>query len=671
MKVKIILIGFFVVVTSIFFAFTKFSVADNICAPNSGYLWWSGSWTSSMVPMSSSTKYALVNSPIYVSSLGNVGIGTMNPNYKLQVNGTTSADRFCIIPITGPVSCITSWATGTITVSGSPSSNQVAFWTGTSSISGDNNFVWNASTRSLGIGTTSPQANLHINGTTTANQFFGKFNASNIRPGTFGDIINMSTSTYGFIGSVAIETTTIPSTTSLNAKNYIRSDRGFCIGDSCFDNWGVNYWALTGTTLYPASTSWNVAIGTTTIDSTYNHKLQVAGTVGITNGGLVIGNTPQIGNWNSKVPLNNTLTSIPVNGIRSLSMTIGSDGLPIITYNNTSSQLIFIKCHSLDCSSNSSITIDTSSLRSEVIIGSDGFPVIASVPSVGSNLRVIKCNDIFCNNRSFKIVDSGISSNGVSLDIDSLTGSPIMAYFKSNSIAILRCNDSSCNGTSSTLIVISSNLWGRPIMRIGSDGLPIIAFYELLSADPPSSTLKVMKCNDMSCSNPPVITKIAEVDDYYVDISMAIGNDGLPLIFYGFSRPGGLSWPNLFVKCNSNSCNSFSTSSLNYGIVLDINNNTIYYSSMIIDSNGLPIIVFRYGSNLYLIFSKCYRADCLIDSKPVFNVVLDSNTGGFSSPGVPIAIGSDGLPIIAYPYYNYIRILKCGSENCIPYWSRR
>ncbi|MFN4945264.1 MAG: hypothetical protein ACK5FG_01050, partial [Chryseotalea sp.] len=49
-------------------------------------------------------------------------------------------------------------------VSGSGAVNQVAYWTGTSAINGDNNMVYDSKNGYLGLATTSPKGNLHVNG---------------------------------------------------------------------------------------------------------------------------------------------------------------------------------------------------------------------------------------------------------------------------------------------------------------------------------------------------------------------------------------------------------------------------------------------------------------------------------------------------------------------------
>lgn len=56
---------------------------------------------------------------------------------------------------------------GTGTVTGSGAAGQVTYWTGASTVSGNNNLFWDAANERLGIGTTTPGHKLQINGTGT------------------------------------------------------------------------------------------------------------------------------------------------------------------------------------------------------------------------------------------------------------------------------------------------------------------------------------------------------------------------------------------------------------------------------------------------------------------------------------------------------------------------
>jgi hypothetical protein len=190
--VGISLLAFFAL---FYFFFFKSSEAQ-VCLPLSGYLVWPGTWESGWVPMASTTQYVLTRSPIYVSG-SNVGIGTRSPVYTFQVNGDISGTRLCI-----GSDCRSVWPVGGIT--GSGSSGQVTFWTGATSIGGDNNLFWDNTNKRLGIGTTTPQTSLHVIGNITANTFLGTINAANVSSGQFG--ANTGGGNYSFPGNVGIGT---------------------------------------------------------------------------------------------------------------------------------------------------------------------------------------------------------------------------------------------------------------------------------------------------------------------------------------------------------------------------------------------------------------------------------------------------------------------------------
>ncbi|GIW67472.1 MAG: hypothetical protein KatS3mg096_340 [Candidatus Parcubacteria bacterium] len=180
-----------------FLSFFK-STSAQVCLPLNGYLVWPGTWESGRIPMASTQQYTLSSSPFYVSG-NNVGLGTTNPVYTFQVNGDISGTRLCI-----GSDCRNVWPGGGI--AGSGSAGQVAFWTGTSNISGDNALFWDNINKRLGIGTISPQTSLHVAGNITANTFLGTINAANISSGQFG--ANTGGGNYYFMGNVGIGMTT-------------------------------------------------------------------------------------------------------------------------------------------------------------------------------------------------------------------------------------------------------------------------------------------------------------------------------------------------------------------------------------------------------------------------------------------------------------------------------
>jgi hypothetical protein len=104
-------------------------------------------------------------------------------------------------------------------------------------------------------------------------------------------------------------------------------------------------------------------------------------------------------------PRPNTITSVDTGGDVGVdtSITIGTDGLPVISYyDNTNYDLKVAKCGNSACSSGNTITsVDTGGnvgLYTSITIGTDGLPVISYYDYTNYNLKVAKCANPFCLN---------------------------------------------------------------------------------------------------------------------------------------------------------------------------------------------------------------------------------------------------------------------------------
>jgi len=112
------------------------------------------------------TKFVIKNN-------GNVGIGTTNPQYPLDVNGTINATTLAI-----GGTAITSTATELNMLDGTTvAAGGALFGDGTKIAQDVSNFFWDDTNNRLGIGTSAPAVNLHVLGTTE--QFRLGYDASN------------------------------------------------------------------------------------------------------------------------------------------------------------------------------------------------------------------------------------------------------------------------------------------------------------------------------------------------------------------------------------------------------------------------------------------------------------------------------------------------------------
>jgi len=215
--------------------------------------------------MASTTQYVLKRSPIYVSG-SNVGIGTTLPVYTFQVNGDISGTRLCI-----GSDCRSNWPGGGI--AGSGSSGQVTFWTGSTSVGGDNNLFWDNTNKRLGIGTTTPQTSLHVVGNVTANTFLGTISAANVSSGQFG--ANTGGGNYYFMGNVGIGTTAPNNLLQVvDLINFNNTDFNTFLGYQAGKNVvaGAQYNTFIGyqagfmsSTAASSTAGWNTAIGYQTL----------------------------------------------------------------------------------------------------------------------------------------------------------------------------------------------------------------------------------------------------------------------------------------------------------------------------------------------------------------------------------------------------------------------
>ena len=361
------------------------------------------------------------------------------------------------------------------------------------------------------------------------------------------------------------------------------------------------------------------------------------------------------------------------------SLTIGTDGLPIISYEGSGNfNLSVVHCTAVDCSTHGTPTVldntTNAGVNSSITIGSDGLPIISYAgccSGPGINLSVVHCTAVDCSTHgAVTVLDSTPGSGSSSSITVGSDGLPVVSYQGSNAsfvsnLSVVHCTavDCSTHGAA-TVLDSTASAGGGTSVTIGSDGLPIISYNG--NSGGSNGNLSVVHCTALDCSTHGAVTLLDNTSGAIFSTSVTVGSDGLPIIGYSvtfiFALNGNLS----AVHCTAVDCSTHGTAT-----VLDSTPLAGAGASVIIGTDGLPVISYTgtNSGNRNLNVVHCTTADCSAHG-PL--TVLDNtpNTGGRTS----VTIGTDGLPIISYRGQSgnpNLSVMHCANILCAPPFVRR
>jgi len=218
---------------------------------------------------------------------------------------------------------------------------------------------------------------------------------------------------------------------------------------------------------------------------------------------------------------------------RDPSIAIGTDGFPVISYENfTGNGLMLAHCTNVSCSTHDSSTLTSGGKDSSIAIGTDGFPVI-SYNDGSNNLGLIHCltvscgveSDIFINDTPVLLDASSIGVISIAIGTD---GFPIISYRTSTTLKVVHCTNVSCSTNDSPITLDSQGSVGAfNSIAIGTDGFAVISYYDATKGD-----LKVVHCTNVSCStnDPPIAVDSRGFVGRHT--SIASGSDGYYVVSY-------------------------------------------------------------------------------------------------------------------------------------------
>jgi predicted regulator of Ras-like GTPase activity (Roadblock/LC7/MglB family) len=237
-------------------------------------------------------------------------------------------------------------------------------------------------------------------------------------------------------------------------------------------------------------------------------------------------------------PRSNTLTTVDSGGNVGfdISITIGTDGLPVVSYyDSTNGDLKVAKCGNAACSSGNVLSTVDSGFNvgryTSIAIGTDGLPVISYYVVTTQDLKVAKCGNAACSSgNTITTVDSAgwlgeYSSIAIGTD-----GLPVISYLDGTykDLKVAKCGNAACSsGNTITTVDSGGDVGWCTSIAIGTDGLPVISYFDYTNFD-----LKVAHCGNASCSSGNTITTIDSAGYVGQFASITIGTDGLPVISY-------------------------------------------------------------------------------------------------------------------------------------------
>ena len=309
-------------------------------------------------------------------------------------------------------------------------------------------------------------------------------------------------------------------------------------------------------------------------------------------------------------PFASTLSTVDSTGDvgQYTSITLGADGLPVISYYDaTNFDLKVAKCINAACNgANTVTTVDSAGdvgRYTSITLGADGLPVISYYGGPNFDLKVAKCINAACTGVSIvTTVDSGPpGSTGVGVgQYTSITlgadGLPVISYYDATNfnLKVAKCINAACTGVSTVTTVDSTRAVGRyNSITLGADGLPLISYVDVFNGN-----LKAAKCSNAECIGAMTLSTVSSgaIGRY---TSITLGADGLPVISY--SGNGLL----LVARCINAACTGGSA-------VTRVDSAAgAQYTSITLGADGLPVISYYYITNGDLKVAKCTSASCV------------------------------------------------------------
>lgn len=337
-------------------------------------------------------------------------------------------------------------------------------------------------------------------------------------------------------------------------------------------------------------------------------------------------------------------------------ITIGTDGLGLISYMPFGGGLKVAHCENIACTETTISVIDLGNigLRMSIAIGGDGLALISYYDSEFMKLKIAHCNDIACTGATVSEIAfvGHAEDKGTSITIDR-NGYGLISYYDAinKNLRLARCTNQLCSSSSTYLVDEPNDVGNYSSIIPTSDSLYVlIAHTDLTNYD-----LRVSYFSLASWST--IGTTVLDSENntgFYPSITNGV--DGLAVIAYADLSENSLK----VAHCLNKPCSEFT--------IVELYRRPSEGISINIGSDNLPVISFIDLSANYLSIFKCTNLDC--SSEPYYQFML-GDLG--DSKSTSITIGLDGYPLISFydDTYGDLVVLHCSDTSCQPFYRRK
>jgi len=386
-------------------------------------------------------------------------------------------------------------------------------------------------------------------------------------------------------------------------------------------------------------------------------RKQLAMALGKTARGTATWHPAQGSNWLAP-PVGNIVTTVDDVGDvgQYSSITIGVDGLPIISYYDaTAVRSKVVHCNDVACAPGGE-TVTTlndfwffTGQYSSITIGADGLPIISYYSAEQQGVRVVHCNDLACTGQDETItaVDAPDGLNvglytSIAIGADGLA---LISYYDATNgdLKVVHCTNPACTNHDPPVALATTGDVGQyTAITIGADGLGLIVSSPV--------TILAAHCANVTCTSAPS----APIHDLGQYLSITIGTDGLGLIAFG---DGNLR----VLHCADVACTGWDElAGLDPG-------SAAKFTSTTIGADSLGLISYYGDASDDLKVAHCLNTKCTAAT------ITPLDTAGDVGQYSAITIGVDGLPIVSYydATNGALKVAHCSNVFCAPYFRRR